>query len=150
MKKILALFLIMMTTACAMNRGLGQVVYHWEKPRTGIKQFARDHSECLNYASPWKLMPDFKSLLHSEEFRIDARADWHSPRGIWSSYVPYPGAMPLMLNSLKRDDDINPRKYRVCMESREYTHRKYDIPSTTNIYYYQPQKLSTQQGHYSF
>lgn len=157
MKKIIALFLILMTAACASFdtlissvKGQGQVIYHWEKPRTGVKQFARDHSECLEVASPFSFFPDIKSFLHSEEFRIDARADWHSDRGIWASYVPYPGAMPLVLNSLKMDDDINPRKYRLCMEARGYAHRKYDIPSTTNIYHYSPQRISTQEGRYSF
>ena len=150
MKNLAVLVLILAITSCTTFRGQGQVVYHWERQNTGIKQFARDHSECLNIASPFKFMPDFKSILHSEEFRIDARADWHSSRGIWASYVPYPGAMPLMLNSLRSDDDINPAKYRRCMERRSYRHRKYDIPSTTNIYYYNPQRMLNQENRYSF
>ena len=25
----------------------GQIIYHWERPRTGIEKFSRDHSECM-------------------------------------------------------------------------------------------------------
>ena len=61
-------------------------------------------------------------------------------KGIWASYVPYPGAQPLVVNSLRDDTRINPMNYRICMEKRGYWHRRYNIPTTTNIFIYKPQR----------
>ncbi len=144
MKKIGFLFCIcFILSSCVMfQRGKGQVIFHWEKHNTGIEKFARDHSECMRQAEDFKFLPSIKNWFTSEEKRIDVRADWHSEKGIWASYVPYWGAQPLVVNSLRKDDDISPRKYRICMEKRGYTHRTHDIPTITNIFIYKPQDVN--------
>lgn len=121
--------------------GRGQVIYHWERENTGIQKFSRDHSECMRNAEDFKLLPDVRTLFYSEEVKLNIRADWHSEKGIWASYVAYPGAQPVLVNSLRNDADSNPKKYRQCMEKKGYWHRSYDIPSVTNIYIYKPQRV---------
>ncbi|MDR1026031.1 MAG: hypothetical protein LBL47_01405 [Lactobacillus sp.] len=121
--------------------GKGQVIYHWERENTGIEKFSRDHSECMRLAEDFKFIPDVRTWFYSEEVKLNVRADWHSEKGIWASYVPYPGATPVTVNALRKTDDASPRKYRLCMERRGYWHRTSNIPTTTNIYIYRPQNL---------
>lgn len=123
-------------------KGTGQVIFHWERENTGIEKFSRDHSECMKRAEGYSLLPNIKSWFYSEEAKLDIRANWHQEKGVWASYVPYPGAQPLVINSLHRNEDINPKKYRLCMEDKGYWHRTYNLPTTTNIYVYTPQKKS--------
>ena len=133
---------VLLISSCSswMSRGRGQVIFHWEKENTGAEKFARDHSECLREAEDFSLSPDVKSWFYSEEVKLDLRADWHAQKGIWASYVPYPGAQPVMVNSLRDDTRINPVDYRTCMEKKGYWHRRYNIPTTSNIFLYKPQK----------
>ena len=134
------LFSCLSLTSCSwFSSGQGQVIYHWERENTGIEKFARDHSECMRQAEDLRL-PDFRTWFYSEEVKLDIRADWHNKRGIWASYIPYPGAQPIIVNSLRDDANIDPSDYRECMERRGYWNRQYDIPTTTNIYIYKPQR----------
>lgn len=121
------------------SQGKGQVIYHWEKVNTGVEKFSRDHSECMREAEDFKFIPSIKNWFISEEVRYDIRADWYAEKGIWASYVPYWGAQPVLVNSIRDDTDSNPRKYRKCMEAKGYTHRMHDIPTVTNIFVYKPQ-----------
>ena len=100
----------------------GQIIYHWERPNTGIEKFARDHSECMRKAEGFHV-PDFRSWFFSEEVKLDLRANWHADRGIWASYVAYPGAQPVLVRSMRENDGSSPRKYRVCMEDRGYQYK---------------------------
>ena len=140
MKKLyVSLISAFLASSCTLFQdGDGQVIYHWERENTGVQKFARDHSECMRQAEDFKLLPDVRTWFFSEEVKMNIRADWHSEKGIWASYVPYPGAMPVMVNSLRNDSDSSPRKYRLCMEDRGYWHRTYNLPSVTNIYAYRP------------
>ena len=146
MKKIYFLLSILtFVTACSSNplsRGKGQVIFHWERNKTGVQKFSRDHSECMREAESTKYIPNIKNWFISEEARYDIRADWHSEKGIWASYVPYEGAQPILVNSIRDDTTSNPKKYRVCMEKRGYTHRKHNIPTVTNIFIYKPQDIN--------
>ena len=144
MKKILFILLsvFLFQARTLLSEGKGQVIYHWERPRTGVAKFARDHSECMREAEDFKFLPSIKNWFYSEEVRFDIRADWHSEKGIWASYVPYEGAQPLVVNSIRDDRDSSPRKYRRCMEKRGYVRRTQDIPSTTNIFIYKPQDIN--------
>ena len=88
-KKLLLTFMACALSSCTyFQKGAGQVVYHWEKPHTGVEKFSRDHAECLMAAKEFKLMPDFRSWFYTEETKLDTRADWKSSKGIWASYVP--------------------------------------------------------------
>lgn len=131
----------MLASCASMSRGKGQVIFHWEKEHTGVEKFARDHSECLREAEDFKLIPNVKTWFYSEEVKLDIRADWNAKKGIWATYVPYPGAQPLIVNSLRDDKNISPSDYRECMEKKGYWNRRYNIPSTTNIQLYKPQRM---------
>ncbi len=137
---ILAVFAVVTLGAC--SKGKGQVIYNWEKENTGVAKFSRDHSECLREAEGWFYIPDFSNWFYSEEYRYDIHVDWHKEKGIWASYVPYRGASPLLVNSIRDSERSDPKTYRLCMEKKGYWHRKYDIPSVTNIFVYKPQKPS--------
>ncbi len=129
-------FMMFLSSCTYFAKGSGQVVYHWEKMHTGVEKFSRDHAECLLAAKEFKLMPDFRSWFYTEETKLNTRADWKSTKGIWASYVPYPGAQPLIVNSRYDDDDINPADYSRCMRSKGYWPREHDIPEITNINLY--------------
>ncbi len=135
--KIAFLLCVLLLTSCKLfSRGEGQVVYHWEKGNTGVEKFSRDHAECLLKAKEFRLMPDFRLWFYTEETKLDTRADWKSDKGIWASYIPYPGAQPLIMNSKNDDKDIDPNQYRDCMIEKGYWHRRHDIPEITNINLY--------------
>lgn len=140
-KLTLIIFSGLLLSSCSwFSRGEGQVIYHWERENTGVEKFARDHSECMREAENIRL-PDFRTWFYSEEVKLDIRADWHAEKGIWASYIPYPGAMPIVVNSLRDDADSDPKEYRLCMEDKGYWHRTYNLPSVTNIYVYKPQRV---------
>lgn len=144
MRKLFNIILLASTlTGCGYfleGDGKGQIIYHWERPQTGIEKFSRDHSECMRIAEGIH-MPDFRTWFFSEETKLDLRANWHDEKGIWASYVAYPGAQPVLVRSLRDNSGSNPRKYRLCMEDRGYAHRQENIPSVTNIYVYKPQRM---------
>ncbi len=144
MKKIYLIiaFLLTVSSCTFLSKGKGQVIFHWEKQKTGIQKFSRDHSECMREAEDFKFLPSIKNWFISEEARYDIRADWHSEKGIWASYIPYEGAQPLVINSIREDKDSSPKKYRICMEKRGYIHRTHNIPSVTNIFIYKPQDIN--------
>lgn len=143
MKKIIGFigFIALSLSSCTSDwdKANGQVIYHWERENTGVQKFARDHSECMRVAENWRLIPNIKNWIITEEVQYDIVADWHSKKGIWASYIPYPGAQPLVVNSIRDDSDSSPKKYRMCMENKGYWHRRYDIPETTNLFVYKPQ-----------
>ena len=68
-----------------------------------------------------------------EEQKLAIRADWDADKGIWATYIPYPGAQPLIVNYLRDDADVDPGDYSDCMKSKGYTIRSYEIPEITNI-----------------
>lgn len=135
-RNLLLILPVLATAACTSvyeDDAQGQIVYHWERPRTGVIKFSRDHSECLRAAENWSWTPDINSWFYSEEAKLDIRADWHAERGIWATYVPYPGAQPLIVNSLRDDENIKPQSLsRVYGKSRlcpsVYGHSRNDKP----------------------
>lgn len=143
MNRFFLLILLFVLTSCSLSslqEGKGQVIYHWEREKTGASKFARDHSECLREAEGFFYIPDITSWLYTEEYRYNIVVDWHKEKGIWASYVPYRGASPILVNSIRDSADSDPRKYRLCMEEKGYWHRAYDIPTVTNIFVYRPQR----------
>ncbi len=144
-KPYIPLLAVFLCSCTYFAKGSGQVVYHWEKPHTGVEKFSRDHAECLMAAKEFKLMPDFRTWFYTEETKLDTRADWKSSKGIWASYIPYPGAQPLIVNSRYDDEDISPTNYAKCMRSKGYWKREHDIPEITNINLYKARKPSLRQ-----
>jgi hypothetical protein len=140
MRKYCLLFIIIVLSAC--TTGKGQVVFHWDRYNTGGIKFARDHSECMREAEALRLFPSIKSWFYSEEQRYDTVVKWHKEKGIWASFVPYPGAAPVLVNSVRDDTDASPRKYKKCMLKKGYITRTKDIPETSNLFIYKPQSVN--------
>ena len=120
--------------------GKGQLVYHCARQNTGIEKFVRDHNNCMREAEAFSLMPRMRTMWHSmfytEEQKVATRADWNADEGIWATYVPYPGAQPLIINYLRDDANVDPSDYSKCMYKKGYTIRSYEIPAITNIRLY--------------
>lgn len=138
--RYLILILCLFISGCFSDGGEGQVIYNWDKENTGIAKFSRDHSECLKKAEGWFHWPNIASWFYSEEYRYNIHVDWHKEKGIWASYVPYKGATPVLVNSIRDTSHSDPHDYRVCMEEKGYIHRAYNLPTVTNIFVYKPQK----------
>ena len=139
--KFTILALLFVSSCTFFSDGEGQIIYHWEREKTGIEKFSRDHSECMKKAEDFRLIPDVRGWFYSEEAQLNLRAEWHKERGIWASYLAHDGAMPVMVNSIRDDTQSNPRRYRLCMENRGYWHRTSNIPTTTNLFVYKPQTV---------
>ncbi|MCQ2740961.1 MAG: hypothetical protein MJ210_02455 [Alphaproteobacteria bacterium] len=140
MKKFLLTTCLFLASCSYFTGGAGQVVYHWERTHTGIEKFSKDHAQCLSDAKAINFIPDISSWFYTEETKLNTKADWTSDRGVWATYVPYPGAQPLIINSRYDDSDINPIKYRDCMKKKGYWYRTHDIPEITNINLYRARK----------
>lgn len=140
MKKIYWTLIIILLSGCSAPQG--QVVFHWDRYNTGGLKFSRDHSECMREAEPFRFFPDFKSWFYTEEQRYKTAVKWHKEKGIWASYVPYPGAMPIFVNSVKDDTDVSPRKYQKCMLRKGYIERTTNVPEASNLFVYKPQSLN--------
>lgn len=141
-RNIIGTAALLLSSCSSMSEGSGQVMFHWERENTGIYKFSRDHQECMKQAEDFRFMPDIGSWFYSEEMQLNLRAKFHAEKGIWASYVAYPGAQPVMVRSIKSDSgDTSPRKYRICMESRGYWHRTSNIPTHSNLFMYNPQEI---------
>ena len=138
--RCLILIFCLLLSGCFNDGGQGQVIYNWDKANTGIAKFSRDHSECLKEAEGWFHWPNFASWFYSEEYRYNIHVDWHKEKGIWASYVPYKGASPVLVNSIRNTEYSDPHDYRICMEEKGYAHRTYNLPTVTNIFVYKPQQ----------
>lgn len=141
MKKIIVLIISLFLSSCY-SSPKGQVVFHWDRYNTGGIKFARDHSECMREAEALKLMPNFRSWFYTEEQRYETVVKWHKEHGIWASFVPYPGAMPIMVNSVRDDSRSSPAKYEKCMLLKGYVNRTTDIPEASNLFIYKPQSVN--------
>lgn len=139
MRYLLFVFCILLS-GCFGNSGQGQVIYNWDKENTGIAKFSRDHSECLKKSEGWFYWPNIGSWFYTEEYRYNIHVDWHKEKGIWASFVPYKGASPVLVNSIRDTERADPHDYRVCMEDKGYVHRSYNLPTVTNIFVYKPQQ----------
>ena len=143
MKKSFVILVCWLLADCSyISGGAGQVVYHWERTRTGVERFVRDHNDCIKYAKAIKWVPDFQSWFYTQETQLNTRADWYSDKGIWASYIPYEGAQPLIVNSPVDDVDVDPHKYVKCMKEKGYWFRSHDIPEITNINLYKEKRTN--------
>ncbi len=135
------LIIVFLLNACT-SRPEGQVVFHWDRYNTGGVKFARDHSECMRKAEAFRFWPNISSWFYTEEQRLNIVVEWHKEHGIWASFVPYIGAMPIMVNSVRDDTDASPKKYRKCMVKKGYIERQTNIPEASNLFVYKPQSLN--------
>lgn len=140
MKKSFLILLLFSLVAC--SSGKGQAVFHWDRYNTGGIKFARDHSECMREADAYRFLPNIKSWFYTEEQRYNTVVKWHKEKGVWASFVPYPGAVPVLVNSVRDDTKVSPRKYKNCMLKRGYVIRTTDIPEASNLFIYKPQSVN--------
>jgi len=141
MRKSWLIIIFFVLSACS-SGPKGQMVFHWDRYGTGGGKFARDHSECMRKAEAFRFLPNFKSWFYTEEQRYDIVVKWHKEHGIWASFVPYPGAVPVLVNSVRDDSDSSPKKYQECMLNKGYVERTTNIPGTTNLFVYKPQSVN--------
>lgn len=140
MRKILLAITVILLSSCSTTRG--QVVFHWDRYNTGGIKFARDHSECMRKAEPFRFFPNFRSWFYTEEQRYQIAVKWHKEHGIWASFVPYPGAMPIFVNSVRDDSDASPSRYQKCMLRKGYIERTTNVPEASNLFVYKPQSVN--------
>ncbi len=142
---LLALSIFLLSSCSVYSDADGQVIYHWQRHGTGVQRFVKDHDYCMEESESFEVMPNFRVIFHNmfytEEKKLDVKADWDAQSGIWASYIPYPGADPLIFNSLKKDDNNSPKEYSLCMRKKGYTNRLYAIPTTTNVNIYRKSTL---------
>ena len=125
-KVLRVLIAVTMLSGC-----FGQKVFFWEKPSTGVYQFAEDHNYCMRYGDyfPWDV-PSLTEIFGTKKLNLKAR--WTDYNGIWASYLPYEGAEPLTVNYHKRQLTVSSRFYKKCMENKGYTQNR-NINVTTHI-----------------
>ena len=140
MKKTWLFFCLFLSAFSYFSGGSGQLFYHWERTRTGVERFSKDHAECLLESKAIQFIPDYRSWFYTEETKLNTKADWNSDRGIWATYIPYPGAQPLIVNSRYDDSDMDPHEYVACMKQKGYWFRTHDIPEVTNVNLYKARK----------
>ena len=116
--KLLALSaLLFSATACSTPTR----VYYWQQPNVGGEQFVRDHNKCLQKADFWPFSW-FNPIPNIPEDR-DLRLDLENG-GIWGNYIPYPGAMPLYVNTAQPTWSRVYWWYARCMRKAGYTERR--------------------------
>ena len=95
--------------------------YYWAKENTGAERFIRDHNLCLRKADfwPWtfeNLMPDAADML---DLKLDLKNG-----GIWANFSPYPGAMPIYVNTAAPSKTVIYWWYARCMRNAGYKERR--------------------------
>ena len=95
-------------------------IYFWAKENTGAERFVRDHNGCLQKADfwPWAFFnpnpvePDLLNL------RLNLKNG-----GIWANFSPYPGAMPIFVNTATPSKTVIYWWYSRCMKKLGYRER---------------------------
>ena len=97
-------------------------IFYWERPNTGVGQFAKDHRDCMLKADilPFELPSRTKE---PKTLRFD------DDSGVWGNFIPYPGALPVNVKYEHSDRFVNYDNYQQCMEQRHYTQR---LPNRVN------------------
>lgn len=96
-------------------------VYYWAKENTGAERFVQDHNRCLREADfwPWRMAnldPISPELLN---LRLNLKDG-----GIWGNFSPYPGAMPVFVNTAYPSKTVIYWRYALCMKNAGYRERR--------------------------
>ena len=96
-------------------------VYYWAKDNTGAERFAQDHTNCLRKADfwPWTFVNPMPDAADTLDLRLDLQNG-----GIWANYSPYPGAMPVFVNTATPSKTVIYRWYANCMKKAGYRERR--------------------------
>lgn len=118
MKRICRLFaLILLLTACSSPTR----VYYWAKDNTGADRFVSDHNKCLRQADfwPWRHIGFDPMGPETLDLRLNLKDG-----GIWANYSPYPGAMPVFVNTATPSKTVIYWRYARCMRKAGYRERR--------------------------
>ena len=81
-------------------------VYYWAKENTGADRFVQDHNMDPMGANT-----------------LDLRLDLQNG-GIWANFSPYPGAMPVFVNTAVPSKTVIYWRYSSCMKNAGYKERR--------------------------
>ncbi len=117
MKKTFLSLLFLIIIGCS-PLDKGQTIFYWENPLADEEWFVKDHNDCIEQADywPWTLpaWPLNAQKVPSRKFQNE------SDNGVWASFVPYPGAQPLYVNTVWADWSVSTGAYQSCMQDRGY------------------------------
>ena len=118
MKRFICLLFL---CACLSGCSSTTRVYYWAKDNTGAERFVKDHNYCLQKADLWpwtfqNMMPDVADTL---DLRLNLKDG-----GIWANYSPYPGAMPVFVNTAAPSKTVIYWWYARCMKNAGYKERR--------------------------
>ncbi len=96
-------------------------VYYWAKENTGAERFVQDHNRCLQEADfwPWKTIKTDPFAPELLNLRLDLKNG-----GIWGNFSPYPGAMPVFVNTATPSKTVIYWRYAACMKNAGYKERR--------------------------
>lgn len=118
MKKILFLCLL-----CLFLNGCSSAtrVYYWAKDNTGTTRFVQDHNRCLQKADywPWTFYNFTPEVADTLDLKLNLRDG-----GIWANFSPYPGAMPIFVNTATPSKTVIYWRYASCMKKAGYRERR--------------------------
>ncbi|MBR1778860.1 MAG: hypothetical protein IJ752_09825 [Alphaproteobacteria bacterium] len=96
-------------------------IYYWAKENTGAERFAQDHNHCLQKADYWPWTFHIPLALSAET--LDLRLNLKNG-GIWANFSPYPGAMPIFVNTATPSKTVIYWRYASCMKKAGYRERR--------------------------
>ena len=96
-------------------------VYYWAKDNTGAERFVQDHNRCLRQADIWPW--DFINFDPMAAETLDLRLNLKNG-GIWANFSPYPGAMPVYVNTATPSKTVIYWRYAYCMRKAGYKERR--------------------------
>lgn len=95
-------------------------VYYWAKENTGADRFVHDHNRCLKEADFWPWSIKFDPIgADTLDLRLDLKNG-----GIWGNFSPYPGAMPVFVNTAVPSKTVIYWRYSSCMKNAGYKERR--------------------------
>ena len=96
-------------------------VYYWAKENTGSERFVQDHNYCLKKADfwPWKIHIPLTTSAETVDLRLNLKDG-----GIWANFSPYPGAMPVFVNTATPSKTVVYWRYSMCMKNAGYKERR--------------------------
>ena len=96
-------------------------VYYWAKENTGTERFVQDHNRCLQKADYWPWT--FTSIIPGTAETLDLKLNLKNG-GIWANFSPYPGAMPIFVNTAHPSRTVIYWRYASCMKKAGYRERR--------------------------
>lgn len=116
--KMLSVFCLVFLLASCSNTTR---IYYWAKDNTGSDRFAQDHLKCLEKADffPWTLFNPLPLVSDVRNLTLNLKDG-----GIWGNFSPYPGAIPVFINTNSPSSTVIYWRYAMCMRGLGYKERR--------------------------